>query len=100
VLDPRLTVWELGEAEILKSGFAPVTTSVTVVEWTNEPLVPVIVSVYVPTGVEAAVVTFMVLLPEPMTEVGLNEALAPVGRPLALKVTVPLKPPDAVTVAL
>ncbi|HXA13321.1 MAG TPA: hypothetical protein VNW93_14255 [Mycobacterium sp.] len=49
----------------------------------------------------ALVVTLRVLLPAPpLIEVGLNAALAPVGSPLALKLTVPVKPPDAVTVAL
>jgi hypothetical protein len=41
----------------------------------------------------------MVLLPAPPIEVGLNVALAPEGSPLALKLTVPVKPPDAATVA-
>jgi hypothetical protein len=47
------------------------------------------------------VLTFMVLLPEPpVIEVGLNVAPAPVGNPLALKVTLPVKPPDGLTVAV
>jgi hypothetical protein len=47
------------------------------------------------------VVTLMLLLPEPpLIEVGLNEAPAPEGRPLALKLTLPVKPPDGVTVAV
>jgi len=46
------------------------------------------------------VVTLMVLFPEPVIEAGLNVALAPEGSPLALKFTVPAKPPDAVTVAV
>jgi hypothetical protein len=36
--------------------------------------------------------------PEPVTEAGLKVALAPTGNPVALKVTIPLKPPDGVTV--
>ena len=45
------------------------------------------------------VVTFIVLLPL-LIGFGLNVALAPEGRPLALKVTLPVKPPDGVTVAV
>jgi len=46
------------------------------------------------------VVTVIVELPEPLTEVGLKLALAPDGSPLALKLTVPLNPLNAVTVAV
>ena len=47
------------------------------------------------------VVTVMVLLPEPpLIGFGLNEALAPEGRPLALRVTLPVKLPTAVTAAV
>jgi hypothetical protein len=42
----------------------------------------------------------MVLFPEPAIEAGLNVALAPDGSPLALKLTLPVKPPDGVTVAV
>ena len=38
-----------------------------------------------------AVVTLMVVEPEPLTEVGLKLALVPLGRPLMLKPTVPVK---------
>ena len=51
-------------------------------------------------GVELAAETIMVEDPEPVTEVGLNEAIAPVGRPLALKVAVPVKPLLGVIVAV
>jgi hypothetical protein len=65
------------------------------------PLVPVIVSVYVPVGVLPVVVTFMVLFPEPpVMGLGLKEALALEGSPLALKVTLPVKPPEGLTVAV
>jgi hypothetical protein len=40
----------------------------------------------------------MVDEPDPLTDVGLKLALAPLGSPLAVKVTVPLKPPDPVAV--
>jgi len=49
-------------------------------------------------GVDVDVVTVIVELPEPFTEVGLKMALAPDGRPDAPKVTMPLKPFCGVTV--
>jgi hypothetical protein len=47
------------------------------------------------------VVTFIVLLPEPPL-IGFvpNVALAPVGSPLTLNVTLLVKPPDGVTVTV
>ena len=44
-----------------------------------------------------AVVTVSVEAPEPVTEVGLNEAVAPAGNPLAVRLTVPVKPLSALT---
>jgi len=35
---------------------------------------------------------------EPVVEAGLKTAVTPVGNPLALRATLPLKPPDGVTV--
>ena len=46
------------------------------------------------------VVTDIVDEPEPVTVVGLKLAPAPVGNPLALQVTTPVNPPDAVAVAV
>jgi len=46
------------------------------------------------------VVTVIVDEPEPATEGGLKLAPAPAGNPLALKVTVPVNPPDGVTVTV
>ena len=65
------------------------------------PLVPVIVTVYVPAEVA---LTFVVMVnveePEPVTEGGLNVAEAP-GTPLALRLTTSVNPPaPAVTVAV
>ena len=87
---------------MVKSGTPPTgfTTRFTVVEWVKVPLVPVTVSVYVPAGVVVLVLTDIVEEPEPVTEVGLKLALAPVGKPLTLNATAPVKPPDAVTVAV
>ena len=45
-------------------------------------------------------VTDIVELPEPATEAGLKLAPAPLGNPLTLKLTLPVKPPDAVAVAV
>jgi hypothetical protein len=47
-----------------------------------------------------AVVTVMVEEPEPVTEAGLKIALAPAGTPLAVRLTVPLNPLTAPTVAV
>ncbi len=45
-------------------------------------------------------VTLTVDVPEPLTEVGLKLALAPAGKPIAEKATLPLNPFRAVTVAV
>jgi len=80
------------------------TARVTVVEWDRLPLVLMIVRVYVPVGVVAAVETVRVELPEPASDVGLKLAVAPVGKPFTPRLTVPVKPfralIDAVKVAL
>src|SRR6516225_4913241 len=84
---------------MLKSGVGTAfTTSVTVVECVRLPLVPVMVIVYVPVGVVELVETDRVELPEPATEVGLKFAVAPLGNPLTLKFTDPVKPFTALTV--
>ena len=58
----------------------------------SEPLVPVMVRFELPTGVLAVVVMARVELAPAATEEGLNEAVEPVGSPLTLKLTEPLKP--------
>jgi len=69
-----------------------VTVSWTVVVWTSEPLVPVMVSVEVLAGVALVVATVNVEgVPGPI-ETGLNVGVAPVGRPLTVKPTVPVNP--------
>jgi hypothetical protein len=73
------------------------TTSVTVVAWLSVPLVPVIVSVELPTGVLPLVVTVIVVEPVPVTVVGLKLAPAPVGNPLTPNPVLPLNPFCAVT---
>jgi len=47
------------------------------------------------------VVTLSVLFPEPpLTGFVLNVAVAPEGSPLAVRVTLPVNPPEAATVAV
>ncbi len=46
------------------------------------------------------VVTVMVEEPEAFTDVGLKLAVAPEGSPVTLKLTVPVNPPDGVTVTV
>jgi hypothetical protein len=96
---PWITVREDGAAESVKSG-EELTTRVIVVLWTIVPLVPVTVMVELPGGVDVDVVTVIVEFPEPFTEVGLKLALAPDGRPDALKVMVPANPFTALAVAV
>ena len=87
--------------ESAKSGVAGgCTTNDTEAVCERVPLVPVIVNGNVPVGVVPAVVTVIVDEPDVVTEAGLKLALAPAGSPLALKVTVPVKPPDGVTVTV
>jgi hypothetical protein len=54
----------------------------------------------VPGAVLIVVVTVIVDEPAELTEVGTKFAVAPVGKPLALSVTVPLKPLTALMVAV
>ena len=75
------------------------TASVTVALFTSVPLVAFTVKVEFAPGVAAVVVTVMVEVPAPfLMVVGLNEAVAPAGRPLTAGVTVPVNPFTAATV--
>ena len=76
------------------------TTRVVVVECVRLPLVPVMVSVDVPAAVVLAVVTVSVEVPLPLSVAGEKLAVAPVGNPLALRVTVPVNPLSAPTVTV
>ena len=69
--------------------------SVTVAVWLRLPLVPVIVSVTIPGLLLLLVWIVRVDVAEVLG--GLNVAVAPGGRPLTLKATVPVKPPLGVT---
>ncbi len=55
-------------------------------------LVPLIFKVKVPVDVDEVVLTVMVEVPEPVTELGLKLALELDGKPRRLNFTVPLKP--------
>ena len=63
----------------------------------SDPLVPLTVSVLLPTGVFAAVVTINVELEPATGEAGLNNAAAPAGKPFAVRFTGPLNPLTAPT---
>ena len=76
------------------------TTSVTEAVCDRVPLVPVMVKGNVPAGVALLVETVIVEEPDAVTDVGLKLALAPLGNPLTLNVTVPVKPLDGVTVTV
>jgi len=94
VLPPTITVCELGDPEIVKSGIAAaLTVSVTVVVCAKVPLVPVIVSVELPVGVLLLVCIVSVEHPERGGAVRVNVADAPVVKALLAKLTVPAKPP-------
>src|SRR5437588_91802 len=67
--------------------------NVTFAPWTRLPLVPLMVSVYVPTGACRLGDIFSVEVPEPTTDLGLKLELVRTGNPLTLKFTVPEKPP-------
>jgi len=69
------------------------TTRETEVECKRLPLVPVMVTEKLPVAVVGSV--FTVKIEElPVAGLRLKLGVAPVGNPLALKVTIPVKPPD------
>jgi hypothetical protein len=86
----------LGAADIVKSTLAS-TVSVTLAVWLVDPLVPVIVIFVFPTGIPDGVVIVKIEVPALMIPVGLNEALALTGSPLAARDTTPPKPLKAPT---
>src|SRR5882724_5177163 len=76
----------------------------TATEWTVLPAVPVMLTGKSPNGVPAVVVIVSVVVlevaSEILTDAGLKFAIAPLGNPLALRFTVPVKPADGVIVTL
>jgi hypothetical protein len=78
-----------------------ITFNVTMAVCVRAPLVPVMVTVELPVDVLAVVVMVRVeLLPPGVIDVGLNVGVAPVGRPVALKVTAPVNPFNAVALTV
>jgi len=67
-----------------------VTVSAMVVVWTSEPFVPVTVTVDVP--VVAVLLAVRVSVEDDVEDVGLKTAVTPLGRPLAVNATLPVKP--------
>ena len=61
--------------------------------WTSVPAVPVMVIVYVPAGVVEAVEIVSADVKLGVPDGGVKVAVAPVGRPEAVRLTVLLKPP-------
>ena len=76
---------------------AVVTISETLVVRVTPPLVPFTIRLYVPVGVELAVLIVTVDDPEPVTEDGEKLAVAPEGRPLTVNVTESLEVESDVT---
>ena len=74
--------------------------SVTVVEWTRPPLLPVMVNVRVRFATFENVATVSVDVPAFTTDVGLNVTVARCGAPLTEKVTVPANPAPAAIVTV
>jgi len=64
----------------------------------SEPLVPVTVTVAAPVAAVAEAVKVRVLVP--VVDVGLKLAVTPLGKPLALRATLPVKPLPGVTVTV
>lgn len=95
---PRVTVTEVGEALMLKSGVTPVTVRETVVVCVMPPPTPVTVMVYVPgvTLLPTAIVINEV--PVPGAGIGFvpNVTVTPLGWPVADNVIALLKPFTAV----
>ena len=96
-LEPCVMVRLLGEAERVKFG-GGFTVRESVVELDRFPDEPEMVTVAAP--VAAVPLAVSVRVPAPVVLVGLNEAVTPLGKPEADKLTLPLKPPCGLTVML
>jgi hypothetical protein len=98
-LDEGFTFSKEGEADTVKSAFG-LTVSVTLVVWTSEPLVPVMVSVNVPVLVLAVVETVRVEVAVGVTEVGCSEQVVFAGQLETVRLTKLLNPLREVTVTV
>ena len=87
-MPPGLTLRLAGAAARVKVGV--VTVSAIVAVLVNVPEEPVTVIVEVPAAPEALTVSVSVLAPVVLA--GLNDAVTPLGRPGAARLTLPLKP--------
>jgi hypothetical protein len=96
---PGVTETLDGVADNVKSG-GRVTSKVTAVVLVCDPLVPVIVTLLLLTGVLVVVITVRIELEPGVIEVGLKDGVAPDGKPLALRLTDPLNPLIPVTLTL
>ena len=97
---PKVTVRDAGVAESEKFG-TEVTVSITVEVWVTPPLMPVMVRVKVPAGVELEVEMFSVEEPEPPRIAGgVKVPVAPAGRPVTLSATSLLKAPTGATLTV
>ena len=67
--------------------------SVRAAELTSEPSVPVSKTLYVPAGVLDCELKFTTTVPLVLSDEGEKLAWTPDGRPLALRDTLPVKPP-------
>ena len=74
------------------------TVRLIVVVWLSEPEVPVTVTVVGPGVAPALAVSVSTLVPAVLA--GLNEAVTPLGRPDAARLTLPLKPPTGATLSV
>jgi len=89
-LEPWVRLTLLGAAESAKSG-APFTVRVRLVELVKLPEVPVMVTVAVPAVAVLLAESVSTLLVEVL--LGLKEAVTPLGRPDAERLTLPANPP-------
>src|SRR5262249_26803983 len=96
-LPRRPTLRLAGEAESEKFG-PGVMVSESGVELLKFPEVPVTITVKVPVAALALAATVSWLVP--VVLVGLKDAVTPLGRPVATRLTVPLKPLSGLTVML
>jgi hypothetical protein len=88
---PWPTVTSAGDAVIEKSGLA-ITTSDTIVVRVADGAVPVIAIAYVPGAVVASAASVSIDVSPALTLAGMNAAVAPAGRPVAVSAMVSTAP--------
>jgi hypothetical protein len=101
MLEVALAPWasdtDAGVADKLKFATAgALTVKVNFVCEVNDPLFPVMVTVAVPMAAELPALNVSVV--DPVLDVGLNDAVTPLCRPLAANDTAPANPPEGATV--